>query len=75
MAGILEGKVVLVTGAGRGIGLATANASAEVGASVVLADRDGGHEPDGLSAAGHHTVRCRGSSPGERDDRADGCGV
>ena len=40
MTGILEGRVALVTGAGRGIGLATSKAFAEAGASVVLADRD-----------------------------------
>jgi NAD(P)-dependent dehydrogenase (short-subunit alcohol dehydrogenase family) len=33
-----EGKVALVTGAGSGIGLATAKAFAQAGASVVLAD-------------------------------------
>lgn len=33
-----KGKVALVTGAGSGMGLATANAFAEAGASVVLAD-------------------------------------
>lgn len=36
--GIFTGKVALVTGAGSGIGLATAKAFAEAGASVVLAD-------------------------------------
>lgn len=35
-----EDKVALVTGAGSGMGLATARAFAEAGASVVLADRD-----------------------------------
>ncbi len=33
-----DGKVALVTGAGSGIGLATAKAFVEAGASVVLAD-------------------------------------
>jgi len=36
-----ENKVALVTGAGSGLGLATARAFALSGASVVLADWDG----------------------------------
>ena len=35
-----ENKVALVTGAASGLGLATAKAFAEAGASVVLADWD-----------------------------------
>ncbi len=58
-----ENKVALVTGAASGLGLATAMAFAETGASVVLADW---HEKDAQSAAhelanrGHKTlaVRC-----------------
>ena len=58
-----ENKVALVTGAGSGLGLATAKAFAESGASVVLADW---HEEAAQSAAkelankGHKTlaVRC-----------------
>lgn len=37
----LAGKVAVVTGAARGIGLATADALSEAGALVVLADMDG----------------------------------
>jgi gluconate 5-dehydrogenase len=36
----LEGKVALVTGAARGLGLGYANAAAAAGAHVVLSDRD-----------------------------------
>ena len=57
-----ENKVALVTGAGSGLGLATAKAFAESGASVVLADW---HEEAVLSAAqelankGHRTLAIR----------------
>jgi len=58
-----EGKVALVTGAGSGLGLATARAFAESGASVVLADWH--EEPvhaaaETLMARGHRAlaVRC-----------------
>jgi NAD(P)-dependent dehydrogenase (short-subunit alcohol dehydrogenase family) len=57
-----ENKVALVTGAGSGIGLATAKAFAEAGASVVLADN---HEKavraagEDLVAAGHKALAIR----------------
>jgi NAD(P)-dependent dehydrogenase (short-subunit alcohol dehydrogenase family) len=38
----LQSKVVIVTGAGRGIGRATATAMIREGATVALCDRDGG---------------------------------
>ena len=48
MKGRFEGKVALVTGAGGGIGLATARRFADEGASVVCADL---HEATGRAAA------------------------
>jgi NAD(P)-dependent dehydrogenase (short-subunit alcohol dehydrogenase family) len=49
-----DGKVALVTGAGSGLGLATARAFAESGASVVLADW---HEQSVRAAAEELTAR------------------
>jgi NAD(P)-dependent dehydrogenase (short-subunit alcohol dehydrogenase family) len=40
MAGLLQGKVAIITGASRGIGAAAARTFAQAGASVVLAARD-----------------------------------
>jgi NAD(P)-dependent dehydrogenase (short-subunit alcohol dehydrogenase family) len=58
-----ENKVALVTGAASGLGVATAKAFAEAGASVVLADWNEGAvraAADGLAASGHQVlaVRC-----------------
>jgi NAD(P)-dependent dehydrogenase (short-subunit alcohol dehydrogenase family) len=57
MAGILEGKVALITGAGSGIGRATSKIFAREGAKLVLADvvEDGGKQTLALLAdTGHH---------------------
>src|SRR6266550_3984113 len=56
------GKVALVTGAGSGIGLATAKAFGEAGASVVLADRREDAvraAAEGLSASGGKALAVR----------------
>jgi NAD(P)-dependent dehydrogenase (short-subunit alcohol dehydrogenase family) len=60
---LFEGKVALVTGAGGGIGLATASAFAKAGASVVVADSNATlleAAADGLRSVGHEilTVNC-----------------
>jgi NAD(P)-dependent dehydrogenase (short-subunit alcohol dehydrogenase family) len=51
----LGGKTAIVTGAGQGIGLACADALAEAGAKVVIADRD----PD-AAAKGHASLKAKG---------------
>lgn len=59
MTRMLEGKVALVTGASRGIGLATAQAFAHAGAAIVLADRDGeaaSEAAGGMRGAGHSVL-------------------
>jgi 3-oxoacyl-[acyl-carrier protein] reductase len=48
----LTGRVALVTGGTRGIGLATVRALAEAGATVVLTGRDEGRAKEAASAAG-----------------------
>src|SRR5947208_5933081 len=56
-----ENKVALVTGAASGMGLATAQAFAEAGAAVVLADfrEDAVRAAEKLAAAGHKTIAVR----------------
>src|SRR5437870_11902861 len=64
------GQVALVTGASSGMGLATAQAFAEAGAAVVLADINAGAlraVTDDLTAAGHQArgVTCDVASEDE----------
>jgi NAD(P)-dependent dehydrogenase (short-subunit alcohol dehydrogenase family) len=60
------GQVALVTGASSGMGLATAQAFAQAGAAVVLADINSeavGAAADELSAAGHQVLTSPATSP------------
>ena len=52
----LTGRVALVTGGGRGLGLASAEALAEAGARVIIADRDATLADEGRAA-----LRSKGS--------------
>jgi NAD(P)-dependent dehydrogenase (short-subunit alcohol dehydrogenase family) len=56
---LFDGKVALVTGACGGIGLTTARAFAEAGASVILADSNGALLEEAVTAlrsAGHKVL-------------------
>jgi NAD(P)-dependent dehydrogenase (short-subunit alcohol dehydrogenase family) len=56
---LFEGQVALVTGAGGGIGLATASAFAKAGASVIIADSDTAlleTAANGLRSAGYQVL-------------------
>ena len=63
----LEGRVALVTGAGRGIGAATALALAEAGARVALVDRD----EDGLARTADAVGRAGSDALGISADVTD----
>ncbi len=69
MSGLLEGKTAIITGAGRGIGRATAELFAGHGARVVLSDIDPVPTEQAVGAiltAGGHAI----SVPGDVTDRA-----
>lgn len=69
MAGRLEGKVAVVTGAGSGMGRATAIRFAQEGAKVVAADISG-LEDDAASAAGNDSIACHADVSKSADVRA-----
>jgi NAD(P)-dependent dehydrogenase (short-subunit alcohol dehydrogenase family) len=60
----LEGRVAIVTGAGRGIGAATARELARLGAAVVVNDLDAPaarEVEDAIAAEGGHALTCAAS--------------
>jgi NAD(P)-dependent dehydrogenase (short-subunit alcohol dehydrogenase family) len=73
MAGLLQGKSVLITGGGGGIGRATALASAREGARVAVADiaADGARETVALvNAAGGQAISLAGEVARDAEVRA-----
>jgi NAD(P)-dependent dehydrogenase (short-subunit alcohol dehydrogenase family) len=63
----LDGKRALITGAGRGLGLAIAHLFAQRGARVALADRDGAAAQQGAQAIGGGAIAltCDVTDPGQ----------
>ena len=73
MAGMLDGKVALVTGGGGGIGRATALAMVREGARVAVADFDAAAARDTvaeINAAGGQAITLTGDVTRARDVRA-----
>lgn len=69
-AGALAGRAIIVTGGASGIGRAAAEHAAEVGASVMLADRDGNvlaRATRELEATGARVVSCTIDATAEAD--------
>ena len=68
MAGRLEGRVAIITGAAMGIGWTLAQAYAAEGAAVTIADREGaGEAAETLNSAGHRALAVDADVTDEQD--------
>ncbi|MDG2005173.1 MAG: SDR family NAD(P)-dependent oxidoreductase, partial [Novosphingobium sp.] len=66
MAAVLEGKVIIVTGAGRGVGRGIAGGCAAQGANIVIADyglaMDGSQPDPAVAEAAAEEIRNAGGA-------------
>ena len=62
-----DAPIALITGGAQGIGLASAEALAEQGSRIVIADINGEKAVESAAALGGHCYRCDVGNPAEID--------
>lgn len=69
----LSGKLALITGLGRGIGLTLARGLAQAGCTVVLNDRDGGRLEEAVSLLQKEGFSSHGRNHGTNLAQSSSC--
>ena len=70
--GTLEGRIIVVTGAGSGIGAETAKVAAEQGATVIGWDLHAGTNVDAVDVGSWDAVAAAAQRVGDKHGRIDG---